>query len=214
MTSILDTYGRFAFSVLPCTVDVARQAVADQLGAWGKRVAIDRAALRDVRLIYGSPQGPFHPPAIEIGILLSEIDGYAGRRTLFVSNVADGYASMIAMISKSILGTHLSFSVSRLTLEYPRNAITAWEHARTVRVVYAMRESSAWEFFEKGEPLPFEDLSFYRARQKRERLTPQSISECLSRLGYGSLHRDYWISSSPAHLVCETGFELGAIRPS
>jgi hypothetical protein len=211
MTSILDVYERFAFSVLPCTLDVARHAVSEQLAAWGKEVKVDRASPRDVRLIFDSPQGPFHPPAIRVSVLLSEVVDGAGRRTLFVSSVADGYASMVMTLSSVIPGLHLSFSASRLTLQYPRNAISAVEQTKKVRAVYAMRDSSAWEFFDDGLPLPFEDVGLYTAKQKRERLTPQILSTYLARFGYGSLDRDFWISDAPAHLLCETSFVLGKI---
>jgi hypothetical protein len=61
---------------------------------------------------------------------------------------------------------------------------------------------------EKGEPLPFEDLALYRSRQKRDRLTPEIISEYLTRFGYGSLDGDFWISAEPTHLLCEREFRL------
>lgn len=206
--SILSIYDRFAFAILPCPMAMAREVILAQSAAWNQHLVIDRAAARDVRPILNSPDGPNQLPALRKAILLSEVEGPEGKRTLFVSSVADGYSSMIYMVSKQVPGHHLAVQVSSLSCEYPRNALTAIAANSEVRVVYAMRDINAWDFFEKGEPLEFENLSFYQARQKRDRLTPEIISEYLARFGYGSLDKDFWISAAPAHLLCEREFRL------
>lgn len=213
VTSILATYERFAFAILACPASVAREVILEQSAAWNQNLVVDRATARDVRPILNSPDGPTHLPAVRKGILLSEVNGPDGRKTLFVSSVADGYSSMIYMVSKRVPGLHLSVQVSSLSCEYPRNAFAAIEANKEVRVVYAMRDTNAWDFFEKGEALPFEDLALYRSRQKRDRLTPEIISEYLARFGYGSLDKDFWISVAPAHLLCEREFRLSGEVP-
>jgi len=160
-------------------------------------------------MIYGSPDGPNRPPAIQIGILLSEVHGTQEKKTLFVSSVADGYFSMIISISKKIPGTHLLIEVSRPDLTYPRSAVGAVEAAESVRTVYAMRDSDVWVFYEKGDPLPFEDIGLYQARRKRDRLTPEIIAMYLKRIGYGSLRREFWIDeAAPAHVLATQDFRL------
>lgn len=208
--SILSVYERFAFAILPCPMAVAREVILAQSAAWNQPLAIDRATVRDVQPILNSPDGPARLPAMRKAILLSEVEGADGKMTLFVSSVADGYSSMIYMVSKHVPGLHLAVQVSSASLEYPRNALTAIAADREVRVVYAMRDTNAWDFFEKGEPLPFENLAFYQLRQKRDRLTPEIISEYLTRFGYGSLDKDFWISAEPAHLLCEQEFRLSS----
>jgi hypothetical protein len=208
MSNILSTYERFAFAILPCRLGVAREVILAQSAAWDQILVIDQVAFRDVRPILNSPDGPEHLPSLRKGILLSEVEGPNGPKTLFVSSVADGYSSMIYMMSTQVPGLHIAIEVSSLSCEYPRNAITAIAEGSAVRVVYAMRDSQAWDFFEKGDPLPFEDANLYRERQRRERLTPDIISQSLSRFGYGSLSDDFWISMAPAHLLCEREFRL------
>lgn len=208
MTNILSIYDRFAFSILPCPMAAAREVIVTQSAAWGRHLVVDRPAARDVRLILNSPDGPAHPPAVRIGILLSEVHGPEGLKTLFVSNVADGYSSMVYMVSKRIFGPHLSVQLSNLSSEYPRNAFTMITSEKEIRVVYAMRDNNAWEFLEKGEPLSFENLNFYGTRRRRDRLTPDIISGYLAHFGYGSLDQDFWISAAPAHLLCDSEFRL------
>jgi hypothetical protein len=206
--SILSLYERFAFAVLSCPIGEAREVILAQSATWNRPLAIDRETARDVRPILNSPDGPAQLPALRKAILLSEVDGPDGQKTLFVSSVADGYSSMIYMVSKRVAGLHVAVQVSSLSCEYPRNALTAIAGEKEARVVYAMRDTNAWDFFEKGDPLPFEDLSYYRARQRRDRLTPEIISEYLARFGYGSLDKDFWISAESAHLLCEREFRL------
>lgn len=208
--SILSVYERFAFAILSCPMAVAREVILAQSAAWNQPLAIDRETARDVRPILSSPDGPARLPAIRKAILLSEVEGIDGKKTLFVSSVADGYSSMIYMVSKQVPGLHLAVQVSSPSSEYPRNALTAIATDREVRVIYSMRDTNGWDFFEKGEPLPFENLTFYESRPKRERLTPEIISEYLIRFGYGSLDRDFWVSAQPAHLLCEQEFRLSS----
>ena len=208
MTSILSTYERFAFAILACPLSLARELILEQSAAWDQNLVVDRPAARDVRPILNSPDGPARLPALRKAILLSEVEGPDGKRTLFISSVPDGYSSMIYMVSKRVPGLHLAVQASNLSCEYPRNALMAIAGDQEVRAVYAMRDTKAWDFFEKGEPLPFEDLSFYGLRQKRDRLTSKIISEYLVRFGYGSLDKDFWISAEPAHLLCEREFRL------
>ena len=190
---------------------LAREVILAQSAAWDRPLSIDRYAPRDVRQILNSMDGPAHFPSVRTGILLSEIDGPSGLRTLFVSNVADGFSSMIYMASRRIGGLHFSIQTSSYLCNFPRNAFSVIMDERDVRVVYSMRDANSWEFFQKGEPLSFEDVSFYDAKKKRDRLTPSIISTYLVQIGYGSLEKDFWISAAPGHLLCESEFRLWKI---
>lgn len=206
--TILSLYERFSFSILSCSLGVAREAILAQSAAWGKPLAVDRATVRDVRPIFDSPDGPAHQPAVRKAILLSEVVGPEGVKTLFVSSVADGYSSMVYTISGNLPGLHLAVQISRLSIEYPRNALTAIKSQKAVRVIYSMKDASSWEFFERGRILPFEQIDFYKARRKRDRLTPDIIDRYISKLGYGTLDEVFWNSNEAAHLICDASFRL------
>jgi hypothetical protein len=206
--NILSLYERFSFSIIPCSLGVARTAILAQSAAWGKPLSVDRATVRDIRPIFNSPDGPAHPPAVRKAILLSEVVGPEGVKTLFVSSVADGYSSMVYTISGNIPGLHLSVQISRLSIEYPRNAMMAIKGQEDVRVVYSMRDGNSWEFFERGRALHIEQIEFYKARRKRDRLTPEIIDRYISNLGYGTLDEEFWTSNEPAHLICDASFRL------
>ncbi len=50
------------------------------------------------------------------------------------------------------------------------------------RVVHAIKEDR-WVFFERGEPLPIEDLSLYKNKYKRKRINNEIIVMYLKRMG-------------------------------
>jgi len=215
--SILSEFESLQFSVLPCDMRTAVAEIREQGRRWGKTYSVDRTAPRDIRQIYCSVNGPEKMPAVDTGVLLGEVGGAHGPRTLFVSSVRDGYNSMICCISRQIPGEHLSVRVSRPNVQYPIAELKLVEAFEAKRVVRAMNGDDGWEFFVRGEPAAFEDVSLYEARRKRDRLTPAIISLYLDRFGYGSLDLDYWIDHrAPAHLLCEEKFGVAKLpaRPA
>ena len=77
-----------------------------------------------------------------------------------------------------------------------------------IRTVYAMLDND-WVFFEKGDPLPFEEVAHYRARRKRDRLNVDIVSSYIARSGYGSLCSAFWIdATAPAQLLGTRDFRV------
>src|SRR5580704_3159359 len=163
--NILSVFKRFTFSILPCELGMAREVMLLQCAKAGKSITIDEPCSRDARTIYCSEDGPNHPPPINVAIMISEVDGKDGKRTLLINNVADGFLSLIHTSSNTIPGIHLVFTISRPNLEYPGNALRAVIQGKSVRTVYAMLDGNAWVFFEKGAQLPFEDVGYYSAQR-------------------------------------------------
>jgi hypothetical protein len=56
--NILDEFDRFSFAVIPCSTKRVADAIKQQGVEWGVEYAIDDHCLRDVRIIYLSPDGP------------------------------------------------------------------------------------------------------------------------------------------------------------
>ena len=207
--SILALLNRFTFSILPCGLELAREAVRVQCAKAGKVLIVDETRCRDVRMIYFSDDGPDHLPPTNLAIMMTAVNGSDGERTLLVNSVSDGFLSLIYSMSNTVPGIHLMVSVSRPNLTFPRNSILAVAHGDLVRTVYAMRDSHDWVFCERGDPLPFEEIGLYQARRKRDRLTPEIIATYLKRIGYGSLRREFWTDeAAPAHVLATRGFRL------
>jgi hypothetical protein len=213
---VLTLFERFTFSALPCSIRDAAEAIEEQTRTWGKSL-IDVEIPADVRAIKLSADTPDRGYAPSIAFMLIEEAGPNGPVTLSVCNAPDGYVSLLYTVSKSIPGTHYMFEVSRPTVEYPRNAITAVEARKRRRVVYSMRDSNGWVFYEDGTALPIENAKHYAARYKRDRLTPEIIEAALKRFGYGSVALAFWTASNRnALLLRDEAFRIwngGNTRP-
>jgi hypothetical protein len=209
--SILGLYEYFSFGILSSSLSVVEDVVVNQLAIWGGGVVRRESTGRDVRRIYDAPDGPKKLPSLPRAILLSRSLGPYGEKTLFVSSVADGYSSMINAVSMQLAGLHLSVEVSRLDIPFPRNALVAFEGGKVRRAVHAMRDTNAWDFYQIGEPLEFEDTSHYRSSRKRLRLTPDIVASDLARYHYGALDQDFWMSAEPARIVYDCDFRFSEV---
>jgi hypothetical protein len=203
--SILELFDTFAFSVLDCCADMAIAAIEKIGQSWEKKF-VKHYCKFDARVIYLSQQGPHSKPAVHIGIMLYEINGRGGTKTVFLSSVEDGYSSMIHVLSKTIPGVHFSIRVTQKN-ELPGYFFRAVSGGEDLRFVYLMKDGAKWVFFEKGKPFYFEEVERYLSRIKTHRLSPEVISIYLDRIGYGSLSKTYWIDSAKdAILLATDGF--------
>lgn len=206
--SILSLYASFSFGVISSCLSNVEGLVASQLAAWGGGEICRDASPQDVRRVFDAPDGPRNPPAVRRAMILSAADGPDGEKTLFVSSVADGYVSMISTVSAQLPGLHLAMQVSRLDSPFPKNSLSGFQGGKLRRSVYSMKDSNGWVFYQTGEPLWFEDVSFYRHPLKRSRVTPDTIVSYLSRYQYGSLDERFWTSSAPARIVYDSSFRF------
>ena len=67
---------------------------------------------------------------------------------------------------------------------------------RYVRVMQDPR----WDFFERGEPFPFEQTEKYTERIKKKRLTNDMILDYVEAMGYDVRNPDFWKSDNAVYL--------------
>ena len=67
-----------------------------------------------------------------------------------------------------------------------------------------MRDDDGWEFFQKGEPQPFEENDLYDKRIIRQRLDQEIIVRYLRRVGWDIAKRSFWESDTEASYFEET----------
>ncbi len=203
---VTSIYGRFAFGIVPAPMDQVTELSVRQASAWGHQFAVCRTAVRDIRLIMDSPDGPTRLPSRRKAILLSESEGPRGPKTLFFSSVMDGYGAMLRSLSASLPGIHLNVEASCTAGVYSKNALTAYQNKKQVRAVYVIHDDSGWEFFERGNRLAFEEADNYASMLKNDRLNPSIIAKYLEKIGYGSLDLSFWTSFDLANLMYEEEF--------
>lgn len=92
----------------------------------------------------------------------------------------------------------LEIRVSPTNDEWPICELQLTEGGKERRFVRAFRDDTRWDFYEKGEPLPFENISNYKKRRIRDRFTPEMVFEYCLALGWNIEPTALLASSEPA----------------
>jgi hypothetical protein len=73
------------------------------------------------------------------------------------------------------------------------------------RSISAVNDGGRWRFDANGEPLDFERSERYKARQIRDRFTPEMLDEYLRHFGIQFFSPDFYNVAQPAFLISKEG---------
>ena len=105
------------------------------------------------------------------------------QKTFLISNYQDGLSSLCNVIHRHVKGNHILCSISNEnSLEYPKYHFHYSNAEFEERDVVAYKEDR-WVFYDRGVPLPIENLDFYKNRFIKKRLNAEIIEEYLLKLG-------------------------------
>lgn len=101
----------------------------------------------------------------------------------FVSNCTDGFNAFVHYLNhhRHINATGYSALNDK---DYPFYHFFRYELDGLRRYVRTMKDDPRWEFYQKGEPFEFEDVSRCSRRLKRERLDRDMVIEYMRQMGY------------------------------
>lgn len=102
--------------------------------------------------------------------------------------------------SQAVSG-HIESDIARFEFFDPNPAGGSQQGERVLQV---LEDSGRWQFFSKGEPLPFENLDYYRRRHVRDRLTADIVFEYLRALGVPADSPLFWQPVDTMLVVEET----------
>ena len=97
------------------------------------------------------------------------------------SNQCDGLEVPGRLFRSHLKCTSMACRVS-LSGEYPVNSFWHIDENGNERVVQALKEDR-WTFYQKGTPLPFEDLSLYEKKRIKDRINFDIIKQYLNKIG-------------------------------
>lgn len=109
-----------------------------------------------------------------------------------------GKGSSTAFVTQTylanMLGTRfgrrvVAIRVSPPDAEWPICELMLYENGSLRRMIRAFRDDTRWDFYQEGEPLPFEDLGAYRRRRIRDRFTREMLMAYCGQMGF-SLEND------------------------
>lgn len=73
------------------------------------------------------------------------------------------------------------------------------------RSIGVVNDGGRWAFDIQGEPFDFEDLERYKAREIRDRFTPEMLQEYLNALGIRFFSVDFYNTAQVAYLISKEG---------
>jgi hypothetical protein len=77
--------------------------------------------------------------------------------------------------------------------------------SNTQRAISAANDGGPWTFGTYGEPLDFEEVEQYNAKQIQHRFTPEMLDRYLKRLGIDRFSNSFYEVNDPAILVYKQG---------
>ena len=136
-------------------------------------------------------------------VLWSPIDG----QTVISGNQSDGFHVLCHILSRRYgynivmvsLTTDLDNRINNEEIYQCRYFHYLGKSDSDERLVRVMQDPR-WDFFEIGEPLPFEQTEKYTERIKKKRLANDMILDYVEAMGYDVRNPDFWKSDNAVYL--------------
>ena len=144
------------------------------------------------------PEQPFTPP--HKAVVLWEPIGKKSH-TIFMANFSDGWFTLA-----NILGVRFKHELYRLRISDPKSEWPVWSfeyflEGKEVRVIQVLKDDPSWEFYERGDILPFENLGYYKRRIIKERFNKDILIEYMKAVGWDLLDESFWLPSSTSYSI-------------
>jgi hypothetical protein len=199
---IIDAYSYFPFSIVFIPVEefyVAVRKVFEDKDLLGKyEMSWKKVNIGSLYQKQPFSSGRVKKRAIALEPCLNE------KMTFFVANIQDGWHTLIYSVCKHFKLRCFELSISNDTIDYPSNKIVCYDNGVNIRSIRAiMADDNKWEFYQKGDPLAFENLENYKKRRIKDRLNRAIIIQYLARLNIDLNSNDFWISEKPTLLIEE-----------
>jgi len=127
------------------------------------------------------------------------------KGTVLFGNLQDGFASVTWILNRTykfeLTRIAVDFDIENNEPEYGMHHnfhhLYADGRERLVRVMWDDR----WDFYEKGEPMPFEQIERYTERLRRKRLTNDMILDYVKAMGWDLRDPAFWTSERDAWYI-------------
>ncbi len=144
----------------------------------------------------------------EIGCVLQQFTWWTSdlypNIVFLSSNQGDGLLTGCYSIYDRLKCKYINFSVANKHCPYPKMAFKYTNADEEERIVMALKEDR-WTFFQKGEPLPFENMEYYNNRRIKDRINFDIIKEYMLKLGIDFYKMDSSINNCTTFIRTEWG---------
>ncbi len=176
-------FSSFTFSCLSCTLASAKNAIEPTMEGDADSLEAGRFTMDEIFLMNEDGRVSRRSAASSCTALLFETADK--NKTIAVSNVTDGWVTLCNAIAFHAKTDLYTFSFSEEEDPDARNALEYRDYSSPQmkeRVVHAMKDPR-WAFYEKGEPLYFEDVANYKKRKIKDKVNKQILVSYCNRLG-------------------------------
>jgi hypothetical protein len=132
-----------------------------------------------------------------IKCLLWQPRAVASDLTVFVSNVSDGWQSIIDIYSTRKKLFFFRVEVSDKSDMFPAYTFEV-NSCGNRRIIKSSKDYSKWEFYQNGKLLPFENEKYYTKKKIADRMNNDIIIEYLSKNQIDIINPDFWTSKGDA----------------
>jgi hypothetical protein len=101
---------------------------------------------------------------------------------IMIPNLIDGWKTLFHNITFNLKISGYYFSISSKNENEPYNCIIYVENGLEKRICSIIKENKKWIFYERGEPLFFENINYYQNKLKRDKLNKEIIINYLHEL--------------------------------
>jgi hypothetical protein len=116
--------------------------------------------------------------------------------TIMFANIIDGYVNLIKYVSKQCDLEYYNISIFDDSQSQMMSSYHFHYHSKNRERHLLCYQDPKWVFFDEGEPLWFENISYYKQRIKKNRLNKSIIIEYLKSLGWDVSTEIFWIPST------------------
>jgi hypothetical protein len=182
VTNSLEDFGFLAFTLAFAPEDAVVEAVHRQLSEWWRNGIRRDGSLQDLKPFQLKKE--YNPESKRVAIFLIK---KAPSIVLIESNLIDGYASLVHMVSSKL--TDSTFLVIRSKPvgknEWPLEEFDLMRGGPRGRLrhVWVALDADGWKYSAEGEPQAFEEPNRYKERSIKNRLTRPQILRYVARLG-------------------------------
>ena len=114
--------------------------------------------------------------------------------TLFTSNLSDGGYTLVYIMNKFLKLDSISLRISKAEDFYKVYDFDYYKGGDSIRYVRSMQDPR-WEFYERGNPLWFEDIELYKQRMIKKRMNKDILIDYCNKLGFNIYDKCFWQNS-------------------
>ena len=192
---ILDKFTYLTLTVIDKDVQACQKMIDKILNDWlAKEYSTSIRAVDTDNIYIGEPEhnGPER-------LLIWEPKNLPNK-TAFISNLIDGYSSLIYCLCER--NSLSAISVKFTNVKYSKDDLPSFfltyhdysNNKNTERVVYAIKETHKWVYYAVGEVQPFEDTTNYENRIKPKRINKPVLLSYLKKLNIDIEDDQFWDS--------------------